>query len=519
MNSKNYYTLYHPEYLLDLLRAGAVFPRSAIFQLPTIESDNDSIKAFIQNQFPPISLDRYEIWLKFRNIQIENKFFLTFNDIESAHFYSRHRQEATPGHVINALSNFGIAIKEPIQTSVDYILQEREIMVREQVALCICQAWFGPSVSFSKEFIDQVKIGFEHQQSAAPETLTPIASENMWAKLIAYNPGLRKFEEKPNVLQLQDVQEVLKRTDQDFRDQLKVISEKHGVKLSEVILDADECVRNRIKLSHWVVQKTNTPDSYLFELNELLGRSLHQHNFLYSALLYLFWRDQVLNKDYTGTLIVNQYISTYLKNVSESSNRQAIAEALFTIIYAGGPRVFQKALIEARMKILKLNISSIEQVTKTKPLDKAATRVSEPKKTGKSFSESLKDLGKYFNKLSKSTPKEKKTKLQKDIKKILNIKSIKDIEKVEFEYSQYVKLCNLFEIMPNIFDDVSTENLQHSTESLKLQYETNELKGIIEDVDNRKEGNASPEENSAFLSESTQSKISFPDRRNERNQE
>jgi hypothetical protein len=52
--------------------------------------------------------------------------------------------------------------------------------------------------------------------------------------------------------------------------------------------------------------------------------------------------------------------------------KQSVAEALFTIIYAGGPRVFQKALIEARKRIL--NIQQEEKISK--PIEK----ISKPEK-------------------------------------------------------------------------------------------------------------------------------------------
>jgi hypothetical protein len=471
MNSKDYYAIYHPEYLLDLLSAGAVFPKSSVFQLPAIESDKALIKEFIQNQLPLISSERYEIWLKFKTEQNVEERFLSLNNIESAHFYSRSRQETTPDHVINALTTFRIAIKDPVQERVDHILQEHDKLVREKVALNICRAWFESAVSLSTEFIEQVKTGFEHQQSATPEALPTIHSENVWARLVAYNPGLRKFEEKPSVLPLQDLQEVLKRSDQNFRDQLKLVSDNHYIKLSDVIQKASENVASGTSLSNWIIEETGKRDSYLSELNGLLGRNLNQPNFLYSALLYLSWRDKILNKDYAGALMKNDFVRPYLKNAIDNLNRQAIAEALFTITYAGGPRIFQHAQIEARIKVLKLLSVPSEGNTEHLHINQQKNGT-EKRYSARLFSDSVKKrLAKFLSNIYDSKKKDSDTKEQ--VKEILKINELR-IGK--FTHDQYVKLCEVLKTDPETFDDIATsESVEHEMGSSKLNTGTIEL--------------------------------------------
>jgi hypothetical protein len=83
-------------------------------------------------------------------------------------------------------------------------------------------------------------------------------------------------------------------------------------------------------------------------------------------MLYLYWRQEVLNKDYNGQLIDHPAIKTYLLSAVKNPLKKSVAEALFTIVYAGGPRIFQKALIESRKKIL--NIQDEEKVVK--PIEK-----------------------------------------------------------------------------------------------------------------------------------------------------
>lgn len=452
MNSNNFFAIFHPEHFLEVLKAGGIFTRNIVFRLPAIDSGKDRMGEVVLKDFPPMSLEKYEVWIKFKSQQDDDPDFFTLVDIESAHFYSTHRQEATPGHILKAIRSFGIEIKEPIQIEFDEIVREQEDMHRKKLAKSICEAWLGTSVSFSDKFLEQVRTGFEHQQSPFPEKLSPINSEEVWARLISYNPGLRKFDEKPEVLPLQDLQEVLKRTDQDFRDQLKSISEKFGVKLSDVIQNADESVRNGIKLSQWIMDETSKPNSYLYELNRLLGKSLYQQNFIYSAVLYLFWREKILNIEYSGFFKDNVLMKSFLtKNIE--MNRQSTAEALFTIVYAGGPRVFRNANIEARLKIRNLDYS----VTRNEGTKTAKIAPVEQKLTpGKKFIDSVKELGKDLYKIYQSKKKEAEgEQLKKDIQKILKLTNL---QKGVLDHQQYLKLCVLLGTVPEIFDSDTIEN-------------------------------------------------------------
>lgn len=457
MNSKYVYSVFHPEYLIDLLRAGGRFPIWHSFSLPLPESNQNEIKEFIDKNFPPLSEERHEIWVKFRFSDDSSSYYFSLEDIESAHFYSIHRQEAVSQGILHTLNVYGIPIGDPLDTITEHLIDVYSSVVRERTAATIIKAWF-PEVSISEDFIDQLKMGYVHQQSPSPEKLTPIPSRKIWARLIAYNPGLRKFAERPDVLLLQDIQEVFRQTDTDFKQDLKSIGDKYSSKFSDLVDDAENSKKSGMKLLNWLLLNKNKGDTYLFELDQFLSSLTKQKSFFYSALLYLYWREKILNADFTGRLFDNKVINYCLINKSENNLRKSEAESLFTIIYAGGPRVFQKALIEARMKILHLSEFDTNSLKLKKTTAKAESAPANSQ-IGRLFESTKKGIGKFFNNLLSGYQEEKKKEILKDIKGMSLTKS--KILQGDFDYKQYEKLCTLFEVtveqfndQPNIIDSI-----------------------------------------------------------------
>jgi hypothetical protein len=181
------------------------------------------------------------------------------------------------------------------------------------------------------------------------------------------------------------------------------------------------------------------------ELNQFLGKTLQQQNFIYSAVLYLFWREKILNVEYSGFLKDNVFIKSFLTKEIEM-NRQSTADALFTIVYAGGPRVFRNANIEARLKIRNLDLPVNEkQVTKRVNNVRNGDQLTPIQWVFNSAKKIGKDLYKLYQSKKKGTDGEA---LKKDLQKILKLS---DLQKGELDYQQYLKLCALFEIEPIFF--------------------------------------------------------------------
>ncbi|MBN3520717.1 hypothetical protein JYB62_11975, partial [Algoriphagus lutimaris] len=443
MNSKYAYLFFDPEYLVDLLRAGGRFSITQSFLIPSAYSPQSEIVEFVEKSFPTLSEERYEICLKFRLPEDKSNLWFSLEEIISAHFYSKHRQEAVSEGVLHTLNVYGIPVLEPLDKNIEHVIEVYDSTIREHTARMINRAWF-PDVKISNEFIYQLKLGYKYQQSPAPEQLPQIPSEYIWAHLVAYNPGLRKFEERPKVLWLQDIQEVIKRTDSSFKQELKSIGEKYNSKFSD-ILDSAEKGNGPSK---WIVEKNKNEKSYFSELNRFLSHSAKQQNFFYTALLYLNWRESVLNHDYSGKLSDHKEVSAFLNLSKDNPIRKAIAEALFTIVFAGGPKVFQKALIEARKKILGIQEPNQPNIHKTP--NSPIKPTTKPK--GLKLFEDLKNLfGKIFGRRYDESSATKKKEIQKDIKKIGS--TITKIKKGEFDYEQYLTLCLLFEIQAEPFDD------------------------------------------------------------------
>jgi hypothetical protein len=301
---------------------------------------------------------------------------------------------------------------------------------------------------------------------------------------VAYNPGLRKFDERTGVLGLQDIQEVISRTDVSFKLELKVIGQKHSSKFTDLVDDAERSKNAGIELSKWLLQNLSREDSYLYELDQYLSNLGKQQSFFFTALLYLYLRDKILNSDYTGKLNENKAISYYLKTTPNSTMRRSIAEAFFTIVYAGGPRVFQKALIEARIKNLKLADSSLKsQSTSTVDSDERLSSLY----ISRLFSRLKKEIGKEFDKYYSSLKKEKKSIIKKEIEIICSSKT--KMKNGEFNFEQYVKLCSLFELPVQQFHDqpgeiemVNMNDLKGTDNFEKTEAKNSELNKSINDI-------------------------------------
>lgn len=446
-NSNYAYLIFHPEYLVDLLRAGGRFPIRQSFSIPSPDSTLDEIGEFVEKQLPPLSEERYEIWLKFRLPDNPSVSSFSLEDIVSSHFYNKHRQQATYDGVIQVLKVYGIPLLEPLEDQIRHVLEIYDSIVREDVANFIVKSWF-PDIQISKDFITQVRLGYKYQQSPSPENLPPIPSELIWAHLVAYNHGLRKFDERPFVLWLQDIQEVFKRNDSGFKQKLKSLGENYNSKFSDILDDAEKRKKDGFESSRWIIENNKKPNSYFSELDKYLSKLGSQQSFFYSALFYLNWRETVLNSDYTGRLSDHMGVSYFLNNNSENPMNKAIAEALFTIIYAGGPRIFQQALIEARRKSLGLLNPKKPEIPKTPRIPKNSSK----KPSGTRLFEDLKKtLGGLFGKEYDRLDGLKKKEIQKDLKGIGN--NITKIKKGEFDYNQYLAICLLFGIQSEHFDD------------------------------------------------------------------
>src|SRR5690606_17212554 len=178
----------------------------------------------------------------------------------------------------------------------EQIIEEYDAMIRHHTASLIVKAWF-PDIKVSKEFFDQLKLGYKYQQYSAPEKLSPIPSQLIWAHMVAYNHGLRKFDERPDVLWLQDVQEVIKRTDANFKQQLKLIGSEFNSKFSDILDDAEQSKQNGITPSKWIISAKKNSNPYFHEMDKFLSKLGKQRSFFYTALLYLNWRESVLNND------------------------------------------------------------------------------------------------------------------------------------------------------------------------------------------------------------------------------
>src|SRR4051794_31338148 len=107
------YGVYHPEHLIDLLRAGARFPVWQTFSIPS-SSNKDDIEDFIERKFPLLSEERYEVWLRFHFNENLSETTLSVEEIESAHFYSEHRKDATSAGVLHTLGVYGIPVGAPM---------------------------------------------------------------------------------------------------------------------------------------------------------------------------------------------------------------------------------------------------------------------------------------------------------------------------------------------------------------------------------------------------------------------
>lgn len=456
MNSNFKYTVFNPEHLVDLLRAGGNFPVWQSFTIPARGSEENEILKFINTSFPALSEERYEIWVKFHYCDNKDSTWYSLEDIESIHFYNQHRQEAESQSVINTINNYGIHIGEPIILLHEEIISVYSEMSRRFSASLIVKAWF-PDIKISEEFTTQVKIGYRYQQSPNPEKLPPISSNYIWAHMVAYNAGLRKFDERPAVLWLQDIQEIIRRTDSDFKQKLKAIGDRYSQKFSDLVDDAESSKKSGIEPSKWIILNLNKGKSYFFELDQFLSGLGGQKCFFYTALLYMNWREKILDTDFTGRLADNKLVSYFLNNSTDNFLRQSVAEALFTIVYAGGARVFQKALIEARMKIL--HISDVDpdiKIDKT-PFVSVEQHALKPL-IGRIFENVKKELGKLFSTLFNKQSEEKKKKLEKEIKAISLTKS--KMAKGEFNHEQYISLCSVF--------DVSIEKFSGHTNDTKL---------------------------------------------------
>lgn len=447
MNSNFVFSVFHPDYFVDLLRAGGRFPSWNTFPLPSSNLTKQELRDFIIDKFPLLSEERYEIWIKFSANEEKSDASLSLEDIESAHFYSIHRQEAANPGVLHTLNVYGIQVGDPLDQTTNNLLEEYSSVIREHTASTIVKAWF-PETLISRDFIAQVELGFKYQQSSAPDKLEPIPSNKIWAHLVSYNAGLRKFDERPDVLWLQDIQEVIKRTDSNFKQELKLIGDKYSSKFSELLDDAEEHKKSGIGALKWLPLKKSMKNTYLYELDIFLSDLGKQRSFFYSALLYLNWREKILDSDYNGMLGDNPYVGYFLKNTSDIDMRQSVSEALYTILYTGGPRVFQKALIEARKKILNINKIETDIVEIDVPHEKDAHS---PKNLLlRLFINANKELGKLFTRIFDEFSDEKKKEVLKEIKE-LSLSKIK-ISKGNFTFEQYSKLCILFGIPEEQFE-------------------------------------------------------------------
>lgn len=461
MNSKYFYGAYHPEHLIDLLRAGARFPAWQTFAFPS-SSDETEINDFIENKFPALSEERYEVWLRFKLDGKSSKTSFSVEDICSAHFFSDHRHNATSAGVLHSLAVYGIKIGEPLENQFSPIIEEYTKKLRQHIARTIVKAWF-PKVDISHNFLEQLILGYEYQQSPAPEKLPAIPSKMIWAHLVAYNPGLRKFEERPKVLVLQDIQEVLRRTDADFKKDLKLIGDKFSSKFSELV---DQAEVSQGEISRWLLENRSTPGTYLYELEQYLNKSADQQSFFYTSLLYLQWRFEVLNKDYNGKLSDKKEVHYFLSNASKFEMEQAVAEALFTIVYAGGPRVFQKAMIEARVRLLSLSEFKDFEVIGRKGID-IEKQPSVKSSIPRLFQNARKGLGKLLDKVYKAMTTEKKKELKAKIKDV-DI-TMAAMSKGEFDYGQYLKLCELFGVDVELYDDEPVKEVDQKSHGSYLK--------------------------------------------------
>lgn len=446
-NSNTSYILLHPEYFVDLIRTGGRISKRSVFKIPPKNSDLNDIKYFVDEIFPGLSIDKDEIWL---NINIDsdpqNK-WITIDNINSAHFYNEFRLQNASKGVLHTLNVYGIPVLEPIESKFNHIFEEYDAALRTHVARFIVSAWFKDIV-LSDEFINQVKIGSIYQQAPNPDKLTPLDSNLIWAQLVSYNPGLRKFDERPDVLWLQDIQEVIKRTDAELKDKLKKIGEKYNSKFLDIIDDAEASKKRKELASEWIVRKLAIEDTYFKELDRFLSELGCQKSFFYSALLYLQWREKVLNADYKGSLADNNIINKFL-NDKNNLMHQPVAEALFTIIYAGGPRVFQRAMIEAKFKI---SNQVQPKVIKEEPEIESPKHVKTNKVTN-FIVEFGKKLIDFFDKLDDSKKKE----VELELKKIkLNKNKIKS---GSFEYEDYLTLCKKISLIPVSIEDFNTVKL------------------------------------------------------------
>jgi len=182
--------------------------------------------------------------------------------------------------------------------------------------------------------------------------------------------------------------------------------------------------------------------------------------------------------DYNGKLADKKDILLFLSNASKIGMEQAVAEALFTLTYAGGPRVFQKALIEARLKIL--NIKPDIGRTDLPENKKGETGNTEAgtsviTQTRKLFSEARQRLGKVFQK--KHTISQKKNELKEELKTLLL--AVKDVTSGKFNYGQYKKLCLLYDVKEEQFDDEPKTKIEErdASQDYDLQNDQEAIEG------------------------------------------
>ncbi len=424
------YAILSPDQLAQALRGG-YFPRHQCFVLPDVALTDAQTLHFVGEHFPAVSHDRSDVTICFRSGSHQSSGAFRVTDIIEVRFYNSFRQDAASNQeLVEALRAFFIPVGAPLEASPQWpsLFDAYDHILRDAMAKTICAHWYD-EVEITTAFSNQVRLGFRHQQAASARELEPLLPDWAWAHLVAYNAGRRPFEERPKVLGLQDAQVAIKGMGGDLKARLKEVGERCDTSFGKEVDRADGALG---AVSKWLAAELKNQNSYFAQVDQILSGGIQQ-SFLASAVLYLRWRTALLDGNYRGFLANNSEVKPYLNRQKRSKGElqgdfaQAILEALYTIVYIGGPASFSSALRETRAPS-----NPLPPPPPPPGPSLAELLASAPKKVGKALDNLLKK-----NSVADYNPK--------SIKELLGV-TRKKVQDGEISEEDVLTLCEKFDV-------------------------------------------------------------------------